>query len=182
MNLHFKRAMAPELMGTPEAVPTNFLEQIRNGLHGMVDTVHRFTTAGPLPYPGHGKKLHTIRRRTGEQPRYRAGMKLKLILGGRYDKDQEVIGDTVCTGTTRLELGLMTGSVIRWGDYAEAKGYLGLSLIVETERGRLDGITVCRLAESDGLSPEMFLRWFTADVLTRGPGVYDIVHWTNVRY
>jgi len=39
-----------------------------------------------------------------------------------------------------------------------------------------------RLAENDGLSMEQFTKWFLLDVVTNGPGVYQIVHWTEVRY
>ncbi len=38
------------------------------------------------------------------------------------------------------------------------------------------------IANNDGLTLEQFTKWFLLDVITHGPGTYELVHWTDLRY
>ncbi len=160
MNINFKAHFPwPGADGKPE--PTRFAESILMGL-GIA--------SGHFVSPV--KKLHTIRR-VKREPRYREGMKLVLPGGTRY-KPQPFV-ETECTGTQILEMHPTThGSAIGLSIWVREPGVLRPPLHPDRMRN---------LALNDGFtSLEQFLKWFLADVITNGPGFYQVVHWTDVRY
>lgn len=127
---------------------------------------HSKILAGHGLGPGPGK-LHTIRRVNGK-PRYREDMKLVMCMGSRFKPVP--FHETVCTGTQLIEMETMTTS---YG-----------SLFIA---GRIDGeefsfAELETIAGNDGLTYVQFVKWFTLDLITRGPGTYQIVHWSDVRY
>lgn len=146
---------------------THFYEQIMNAL-----SRHDGGDEDTDPYPGHGFKLHTIRRVKNE-PRFRKGMTLQFCTGPRFK--QKVFVEAPCTGVQLLRMG--TQWVQGWGH----------SLTVDVSEGpgllrplRRQDIQV--LAIYDGLREADFYRWFQIDVLTHGWGLYELVHWTGRRY
>lgn len=112
------------------------------------------------------KKLHTIRRINGK-PRYREGMKLTLCTGSRFKS--EPFAETVCTGTQSV---WMRPRVI----------IDGCRLDLSVDGRHLDSHRMSVLALNDGLDTQSFFKWFLLDVITNGPGEYQLVHWGDVRY
>lgn len=153
MNIHFKTHFPWNGPdGKPE--PTNFHAQLL-AAHGLGD--------GP-------KKLHTIRRVNGK-PRYREGMKLVLCMGSRFKPEPFL--ETVCTGTQLIEMHLVR---------------LDYDLVLRTrmqhsnDKRYMTPQQMAVLASYDGLSWEQFEKWFSMDLLMRGNGTYQIVHWSDLRY
>ena len=144
-------------------VPTGFAEKILNTL--MSDQPHL--------RPDALNKRHTIRRIKTNPPRFREGMKLVLQGGTRFKPIP--FAETVCTGVQTLEMELAR---VHGTHYA-----LNVHLL---QPGSLPKLLTTNqlhdLAAHDGLTLDTFMRWFSLDLLTNGPGLYQIVHWTDLRY
>lgn len=170
MNINFKTHFPwAGADGQPEA--TGFREKILEGL--------RATGREPraaLPRVGGAEltpKLHTIRRVPANgRPRYREGMKLVLCTGSRFKSVP--FAETVCTGVQEVEMSVICdrGALV----LAIALVHKGVNMY------NLSGPSLKELSVRDGLTVESFTKWFTMDVITRGPGLYQVVHWTDVRY
>lgn len=118
-----------------------------------------------------GGKLHTIRR-INRAPRYKEGQDLKMCTGSRFTpvpfaevscfSTQVIeIHPTVKFGTIMIEVWVREPGVLRKP--------------MNTEQ-------LCALAENDGLTLEQFTKWFVLDTITNGPGHFQVVHWTTLRY
>jgi hypothetical protein len=161
MNISFKTHFPwPGPDGNPE--PTNFPQQIIEELvlrDGAERRSRRY-------------KLHTIRR-VKAKPRHREGMKLVLQTGSRFKPRPFV--ETECTGTQMLHM-----------ECQPVRDTLALNvrlILPGTVPHLLRGDKLEQLATNDGFaSLEQFTRWFTLDVLLHGPGYYQLVHWSDVRY
>lgn len=161
MNLNFKTHFPwPGADGKPE--PTYFKARILAGL------TQRRGDAENAAVP----KLHTIRRLKNGKARFREGMKLTFSTGSRFKPER--FGEMVCTGVQRLQM-------------EPRPSYHGVNLLIHLDLGAppmhlLSADELQTLAENDGLKPYDFMRWFTMDAIQNGPGVYELVHWTDVRY
>jgi len=140
-------------------VPTHFVPQIANALQGIV---------GPP-----GAKHHTLRRINGK-PRFREGMKLQMATGPRFKPD--IFRETECTRWKHLKMDIV---------YTQVAGY---QLRVRVCHPgvipyKMPPDKLHWLAMWDGFPDlESFTRWFLADLLTNGPGDFELVGWTDVRY
>lgn len=159
MNVNFKTHFPwPGADGKPEE--TKFLDSILRCLIGS-------DTGAPSAFGG---KRHTIRR-VKTKPRFRAGMKLVLTTGGRFTP--RPFCETECVSVQYLRM--------------EASHYAGgLSLGIWTDDPPLNPLMnlerMGTLAANDGMNLEQFHKWFLLDVITHGPGTYELVHWTDLRY
>lgn len=157
MNINFKTHFPwPGSDGKPG--PTFFKDWIENS----------------IAFPDMEDKLakhHTIRR-IKTKPRFREGMKLTFSTGSRFKPVR--FGEAVCSGTQflRMDCAHYAGG-ISLGVWIEEPGVLHRPMTLEQMH---------RLAMNDGLSVENFLKWFLLDVITNGPGHYEIVHWTDLQY
>lgn len=144
--------------------PTHFKEQILNSINCEVRK--------PLMHQGLGVKLHTIRR-IKHKPRFREDMKLVLQTGSRFKP--KPFAETKCTGVQYLKMATYFKSGgLSLGIWLQEQAALPMLLKLET---------VERLAKNDGFtSTEDFYKWFLLEVITKGPGDYQVVHWTGVRY
>jgi hypothetical protein len=160
MNINFKTHFPwPGADGQPE--PTRFADQI----------IQELVLRDGAPRAERDYKLHTIRR-VKDKPRFREGMRLVLHTGSRFKPMPFV--ETECTGTQMLHMEL---------EQKREECRLNVRLILPATIPQLfTGHLLERLARHDGLSLENFVRWFTLDVLVNGPGYYQLVHWTEVRY
>jgi hypothetical protein len=161
MNITFKTHFPwPGADGNPE--PTHFPDQIINEL-----VLRDGAPRAERPY-----KLHTIRR-VKDKPRFREGMRLVLQTGSRFKPMPFV--ETECTGTQMLHM-----------EAPAVRDTLALNvrlILPATVPHLLGGGQLERLARNDGFSSlEQFTRWFMLDQLVNGPGYYQVVHWTEVRY
>lgn len=146
------------------AVPTRFMEQIVNSLQ---------EEAGQkLSFPMYGTKRHTLRR-AKQKPRFREGMLLQFCTGPRYQ--QEVFADGYCTGVQLVHLNALHREFMA----IDGPPCYSWQLVAQMG-GRL--LPLKELAANDGLALHDFTRWFLLDVLQNGPGMYELVHWTNTRY
>lgn len=160
MNINFKTHFPwPGADGKPE--PTYFVEKV---VHGILTLEPRLPPRPDWPYQ---PKLHTIRRITGK-PRFREGMQLMMTTGPRFRTVP--FADTKCTGVQELFIRL---------ELADPPQY-HLRFFLNGER--LNKQALATLAANDGLTGEQLWRWFALDVISNGPGKYQIVHWTDLKY
>lgn len=118
-------------------------------------------------------KLHTIRRVPANgRPRYREGMRLQFATGPRFKK--VVFAEAVCTGVQLIKMVLYPTPFL---NQMELCCYHGEKL-----DALLTGKAQRALHANDGLSDLNFTKWFLLDLITNGPGVYQLVHWTDARY
>jgi hypothetical protein len=170
MNITFKTHFPwPGADGQPE--PTHFAQQIINEL----------VLRDGAPRAERSYKLHTIRR-VKDKPRFREGMRLVLQHGSRFKPMPFV--ETECTGVQMLHMSLLWNDPSWLEQKAEAAHYsLQIRIDHPDDVCWLTEEDVERLARNDGFSSlEQFTRWFLLDVLANGPGTYQLVHWTEVRY
>lgn len=170
MNITFKTHFPwPGADGQPE--PTHFADQIMNEL----------VLRDGAPRAERSYKLHTIRR-VKDKPRFREGMRLVLQTGSRFKPMPFV--ETECTGVQMLHMGLYWTNP-GWLEPNPCRAHYELQVAVEQDSHMrwLDEDDMTRLARNDGFSSlEQFMRWFLLDQLMNGPGYYQLVHWTEVRY
>lgn len=114
-----------------------------------------------------GEKIHTLRE--DPKDRWKHGKLIHHVVGNRTKQREEFRRDT-CSGTQKVE-------------------------IVFNEHDRIERVNVDykpiadwkQLAKNDGLTPELFERWFVrAAVGILGTQIKvwtgKIIHWTNKRY
>ncbi len=162
MNIHFKRHFPwPGPEGQP--APTNFEQLISENL-----------------IFGFGGKTHTLLRLPANGlAKYQEGQELVFCMGTRF-KPEKFAG-AVCTGVQFVHMELVHQAIgntlglhIRpYGPGNEAPVQFAAAL----SHGDMHEI-----ARNDGLSMPDFLKWFMLDLIQRGPGIYQIVHWGGLRY
>lgn len=160
MNITFKTHFpwnGPD--GTPE--PTHFANLIRVAMGERV----RLDELGDRLI-----KRHTIRRVPANgRPRYREGMHLAFATGSRFKP--EVFTTGTCTATQLITMDLL---ITNGGSHIYLRHATGTAF---------NNQEVVRLAHNDGLTMEQFTKWFTLDLITNGPGQFQIVHWSHhIRY
>jgi len=174
MNINFKTHFPwPDADGEPE--PTHFKEQVLNSVNARLGT--------PLLFQGRGVKLHTIRRIKNGKPRFREGMKLTFSMGPRFKPER--FGEAVCTGVQQLrfEHATWVEELPVGSDQLIPNHVLVISQLTDVTITCLPPVQRYHLALNDGF-PDLstFERWFLLDVLQNGPGDYQLVHWTDLRY
>lgn len=171
MNINFKTHFPwPGADGKPEA--TFFREKILAGIRPQMAQMTQMKAAhsktADVTDGALRPKLHTIRRINGK-PRYREGMKLTFSTGSRFKPER--FGEAMCTGTQLLRMWIETTPFL---NQLELCCFLGST--------SLTGVQQRALIANDGLTPAAFSKWFLLDLLTNGPGDYQVVHWTGLRY
>lgn len=162
MNINFKTHFpwnGPD--GNPE--PTLFATQIKNEVNRDPDTRRG---------ERYRYKLHTIRRINHGKPRFREGMKLTFSTGSRFKPER--FGEAVCTGTQHLKMSLQVKDN-RMELFVAICHPATIPIYLKPSK-------FAALAQNDGLSSENFTKWFAQDLIANGPGDYQLVHWTDLRY
>ncbi len=118
-------------------------------------------------------KHHTIRRIPANgKPRYREGMDMVFATGSRFKPEVFARGKCTRVEYMRMELNRYSaGTSI--GIWLQEPGVLYPMMTLPRMQ---------QLAENDGLTMDQFTKWFTLDLITNGPGHFQIVHWSDIRY
>lgn len=164
MNINFKTHFPWPSGDTGKPEPTYFKERILNTLTTDI-------------FAGVGRKLHTIRRVPASgKLRFRAGMLLTFSTGPRFKPERFAETNCISTQEVNMWLSTMKGHGAAGPELTVNIGFNG-----EKKSGWND-YWFTKLLTNDGLSRDNGIKWFALDLLTHGPGEYQIVHWTDLRY